>query len=632
MPSRSRVTSALLVVLAATLLTAPPAHSAPALSPCTGLAKAPGARCGTVQVPLDRSNPALGTTNVAFALISRRDPATPSEGTVLFNPGGPGNAPIAQTADLAETFAPLLATHDLLLVDPRGTGRSGALGCATLRVEDVMGPPGDLLEALGRCGRALGARVGLYGSAAVADDFDTVRAALGLDRLDLWGESYGTYLMPVYAARHPEHVRSIVLSGAYPLAFDPWGLDRLGAARRAIRLVCARAPGCRGAAVLRDIGRLAAQLRGKPIAITLRAGPRRVRSRIDEGSLASVLYTGGDAEALYGRIPAAVRSALGGDPAVLRRMVETQLLTLGALFGNPDFGEFFSPTQSLASQCHDYPRVFSLADPPAVRRAAYLKARRALDPRAFAPFSPAGWTAAGFEAVDTCIAWPDDPTAGPPVAPGSPMPDAPVLVLSGDLDANTPSLAGRQAAAQFPRSNWVEIPNVGHTPAGNSPCAATLAMRFVATLAVNPRACDGTGTPSPIAARAPIRAAGLPLVRAEATRAQRRALTIVAATVADLDDQGGILELWGGASGLRGGRYVADGAGRVRLDDARVVRDAVVSGLLTPGARGIGGVVRLRGGGVLAGRLRIRLATTGRGRATGVLGGRSVRLAFRFEG
>ena len=83
---------------------------------------------------------------------------------------------------------------------------------------------------------------------------------------------------------------------------------------------------------------------------------------------------------------------------------------------NPAAAEFFSPTQSFASQCHDYPRVFSLGDPPAVRRAAYLKARRALDPRAFAPFSPAGWTAAGFEAVDSCIAWPDDPTAAPPVA------------------------------------------------------------------------------------------------------------------------------------------------------------------------------------------------------------------------
>ena len=628
MPSRSRVCGALLAVLAATLLAAPPAHSAPVLTPCTGSAKLPGARCGTVQVPLDRGNPGLGTTDVAFVLISRRDPATPSEGTVLFNPGGPGQSPSAEAAGLAEKFAALLESRDLLLVDPRGTGRSGALACTGLRPEVAFAPRADFLEAIGACGRTLGSRVGLYGSAAVADDFDAVRAALGLDRLDLWGESYGTFLMPVYAARHPQHVRSIVLSGAYPLAFDPWGLDRLAAARRAIRLVCARAPGCRGAAVLRDIGRLATRLRRDPITFRARAGDRRFPTRIDEGVLASLVYTGGDADALYGRIPAAVRSALAGDTAVLRRMVETSMITVASVITNPAAAEFFSPTQSFAGQCHDYPRVFSLGDPPAARRAAYLKARRALDPRAFAPFSPAGWTAAGFESVDSCIAWPDDPTAAPPIAPGTPMPDAPVLVLSGDLDANTPSLAGRQTAAQFPRSNWVEIPNASHTPSRTSPCANVLAIRFVATLAVNRRACDGTGTPSPIAARAPVRAAGLPLVRGNATRAQRRALALVVATVADLDEQGAKLEALGSARGLRGGLYIAARGGRVRLQDASVVRDASLSGLLAPGTRRTTGTVRLRGAGVLAGRLRVRLTAAGRGRATGVLGGRPVRTAF----
>jgi hypothetical protein len=210
------------------------------------------------------------------------------------------------------------------------------------------------------------------------------------------------------------------------------------------------------------------------------------------------------------------------------------------------------------------------------------------------------------------------------------MPDAPVLVLSGDLDANTPSLAGRQTAAQFPRSNWVEIPNASHTPSATSPCAIALAMRFVATLAVNRRACDGTGTPSPIAGRAPVRAGGLPLVRGNATRAERRAVALVVATVADLDEQGAKLEALGSARGLRGGLYIAARGGRVRLEDASVVRDASLSGLLTPGTRRITGPVRLRGPGVLAGRLRVRLTATGRGRATGVLGGRRVSLAFRF--
>ena len=115
---------------------------------------------------------------------------------------------------------------------------------------------------------------GFYGSAAVADDIDAVRATLGVDKLDLWGDSYGTYLMPVYAARHPEHVRSIVLDGAYPIAFDPWGRDVLRGTRRVIGLVCRRTRRCSGPRVLGQIEQLARRLRRAPRA----PSPPRARS------------------------------------------------------------------------------------------------------------------------------------------------------------------------------------------------------------------------------------------------------------------------------------------------------------------------------------------------------------------
>ena len=118
-------------------------------------------------------------------------------------------------------------------------------------------PSSRCVARIGACGRQLGPRAGLYGTAAAADDIEAVRAALGLERLDLWGSSYGTYLMTVYAARHPAHVQSLVLHGAYPIDFDPWALDRLAAARRSIRLVCARSGGCRGDVVLRNLAELA---------------------------------------------------------------------------------------------------------------------------------------------------------------------------------------------------------------------------------------------------------------------------------------------------------------------------------------------------------------------------------------
>jgi pimeloyl-ACP methyl ester carboxylesterase len=73
---------------------------------------------------------------------------------------------------------------------------------------------------------------------------------LGLDQLDLWGDSYGTFLMPVYAARHPDHGRSVLLDGAFPITEDPWGRDEIRAAGRVIGLVCRRTHRCSGARVL----------------------------------------------------------------------------------------------------------------------------------------------------------------------------------------------------------------------------------------------------------------------------------------------------------------------------------------------------------------------------------------------
>ena len=90
----------------------------------------PAAECGSVRVPLFRSRPAGATIDVGYALIRHRDPALPTaRGTVVFNPGGPGGDVIASAAMWTGVFADLVSDHDLLLIDPRGTGRSHALSC-----------------------------------------------------------------------------------------------------------------------------------------------------------------------------------------------------------------------------------------------------------------------------------------------------------------------------------------------------------------------------------------------------------------------------------------------------------------------------------------------------------------------
>jgi len=43
------------------------------------------------------------------------------------------------------------------------------------------------------------------------DDLDAVRASVGADKIDLLGHSWGGYLVMAYTARHPEHIRHLVI-------------------------------------------------------------------------------------------------------------------------------------------------------------------------------------------------------------------------------------------------------------------------------------------------------------------------------------------------------------------------------------------------------------------------------------
>src|SRR5688500_12911423 len=81
------------------------------------------------------------------------------------------------------------------------------------------------------------------------------------------------------------------------------------------------------------------------------------------------------------------RSARRGDLAPLRRLVETPALTRAGVLAAP--GETGGAGEGVfyAAACHDFPRVFAYADPPAVRRAAFEQALRAIPARRFAPFS-----------------------------------------------------------------------------------------------------------------------------------------------------------------------------------------------------------------------------------------------------
>jgi pimeloyl-ACP methyl ester carboxylesterase len=577
--------------------------SAQAQPPCPG-----GMRCGSVTVPLDRQNPLAGTIDIRYALVPHTDTGRPAAGTIVANPGGPGQAAIASAGLYLQPLAPVRRDRDLLLIDPRGTGQSGALACPGLGSRDPLSLD---LESIGTiCGAELGARAGLYGSAAVADDIDAVRAALGLDKLDLWGDSYGTFLMPVYAARYPEHVRSVVLDGAFPIAFDPWGRDVLRSVRRVIGLVCRRTHRCSGRRVLTRIGRLARRLRRHPVRFTAHSPIGPVRLTLGERELANVTFGGGDPR-VYGLLPAAVDAALDHDLAPLKRLVTVSRINeVGGFLMDP---ALLSVAAAAATSCHDYPRPYDLAAAPAERRAEYDRALAALDAAQFRPFSPRAWLSTGIDAGPKCLGWPADPSAGSPLQ-GRPIPDVPVLVQSGDLDTNTPIEQGRRAAAQFPHAVYGIVANAGHTP-DLQPCGAAMALDFVEHLKTDPKRCLQAGRPPAVVGRPAVRAAQLRLPRVHAAVPVRRAVAVALATLADERAIAAYSGLTGTIDALRGGTYAVS-QDRVRFVAARVVTDATADGTLQISRRGTRARLRLRGRGVPRSRLALRTA----GRTTRITG------------
>jgi pimeloyl-ACP methyl ester carboxylesterase len=573
----------------------------------------PGAQCGTVTVPLDRTNPSAGTTDIAYALLPRTDASRPRLGTIAPNPGGPGDSTIANAGLYTTALAPLRTRRDLLLIDPRGTGQSGALSCPSVDAHDPLTLDQTLLGKL--CARDLGPRASLYGTAAAADDIDAVRAALGVDKLDLWGDSYGTFLMPVYAARHPRHVRSIVLDGAFPIASDQWGRDILRGVRRVIGLVCRRTHRCSGPHVVAQVGRLARRLRHHPVTFTATTPIGPVPLTLGERELASIVFGGGHPE-VYGLLPAAVDAALDHDLAPLERLATVARVNqVEGFFVDP---ALFSNAVGAAASCKDYPRPYDLAASPAVRRAQYHHALAALAPGTFRPFSADAWLHTGIDAGPKCLDWPADPTAGSPLR-GHAIPDVPVLVQSGDLDTNTPVEQGRKAAAQFAHPIYAVVANAGHTP-DLTRCGQLMAIDFIKHLHTDPNRCAHAGTPPTVVDRPAVRAADL------GASPVRRAINVALATLSDARTAAAFSGGTGTIDALRGGTYVVSER-KVRFVDAQVVTDAVANGTQKIHGQTSRSQLRLGGHGVLRSRLIVRSKGTIT-RITGTVGGHRVSVAM----
>ncbi|MER7757845.1 alpha/beta hydrolase [Kitasatospora sp. NPDC097643] len=182
-------------------------------------------QCATLKVPLDYAAPATDTLDVAVV----RYPAAHADqriGSLLLNPGGPGGSGVGMVKyNPTRWDGTLHDRFDLVGFDPRGTAGTSPVNCLPDQARDgwvtTDEPGADHGKQLADACQAKYAKLLPHLSTRdTARDMDVLRAAVGDQKLNYLGMSYGTYLGSLYAEEFPDRVGRLVLDGATSPSFS----------------------------------------------------------------------------------------------------------------------------------------------------------------------------------------------------------------------------------------------------------------------------------------------------------------------------------------------------------------------------------------------------------------------------
>jgi pimeloyl-ACP methyl ester carboxylesterase len=420
----------------------PAAHAprrALALEPCRLAGLESEARCGTLQVWENRAARKGRRIGISVAVVPARIRAHEPDPVFVFA-GGPGQGAVALAAEVMPLFSRLNDSRDIVFIDQRGTGDSHPLDCEEdgdqplqSLFEDAL--PEDLVRA---CLATLDADPRQYITSIAVDDIDDVRAALGYDKVNLWGGSYGTRVELEYLRRHGFHVRSMVLDGVAP-ANMKLPLSFVADGEAALKKLV---EGCEKQALCRltyphleaTIESMRARLVNRPIRAA-NQDPRtgeRDTIEVNENVFLSGLFRPLYVAELASLLPYGVASAANGD--------FNPLLAQNLEFAD-DVSENLSLGMHLAVVCSE--------DIPLITEADLEKADRSFFGRALVD-----------DFIHACRLWPRGQVPGdyyPPVRS-----TVPALVLSGGIDPATPPRHAEAVVATLPNARHFVAPNLGH--------------------------------------------------------------------------------------------------------------------------------------------------------------------------
>ena len=544
--ARSAVLLALL-----TLLALPHTAQAVTWSACADFTVV---RCATVTVPLDRTGADPGQVALRVGRIGK-----PSGKTLMYLSGGPGGAGVSEMVNVIPIVPSLMRRYRVIGYDQRGTGRSGLLRCPALERDPHLRNT----AAAAQCADVLGVARRHYTTADSVQDMEAIRQQLGVDKLTLFGISYGTELALAYARTFPAHVdRLIIDSVVDPDDADPFVTASFRAMTPTLDALCPRR--CRGISIdpASDLYELVKRLHTREMhSLAYDAGGRPHKVTIGPTVLMDLMFNADYDPPLRAALPAAVRSALGGDAAPLARLVRE-----GDVFNDLGPAREFS-TARYATICEETPLPWDSGN--AVRAAPGGRARA--DRRA---------RPGRLHAVQRRRRVPrrDRPVPALAGCPATPV-GRRAAAVSRRADADPARRGGPAHAAgglrpdrgQDPGSKRLVVPGVGHAVTGADPsgCGERAIVRFVSGGAV-PSTCRRVPTFVPGVLYGPASFESLPGFGRQPRRIGRT-LRALEATFDDLRVVTSPAVLANSGGGLRGGSL---GGARAPLQRARLHRGA----------------------------------------------------------
>jgi pimeloyl-ACP methyl ester carboxylesterase len=168
------------------------------------------AECGYLHVPEDRNNPDGRILDLRIVVVrafgSDRQPDP-----FFYFAGGPGVAATTVTGIAKSIFYEINAHRDIVFLDQRGTNDRHMLACKLPSFNFSEATQQQVDDWIKQCLPSLDGDPRFLTTAAAMRDLDEARAALGYDKINLYGISYGAAAAQVYMRMFPERVRTAVL-------------------------------------------------------------------------------------------------------------------------------------------------------------------------------------------------------------------------------------------------------------------------------------------------------------------------------------------------------------------------------------------------------------------------------------